>query len=71
MTGYPVPSPHEFMAQAAPLPLIDPAEYMRRAPVPPGGNTPWASAYSWELRDVIKRQAKRSPAERAGHPRAV
>ena len=43
------------------LPVISPDEYMRRAPVPPGGNTPWASAYSYELQQVIKRQANRSP----------
>ena len=40
---------------------VSPAEFMARTPAPTGGNSPWASGYGYDLRDVIVRQAHRQP----------
>jgi hypothetical protein len=38
-----------------------PGEFFARIPTMPGGNTPWAVQYGRELREIIVRQAHRSP----------
>src|SRR6516164_1482366 len=40
---------------------VSPAEFMASTPAPTGGNSPWASGYGYDLRDVIVRQAHRQP----------
>lgn len=41
--------------------MTTPAEFMRAAPAPLNGNTPWASRYAAELRRVVVEHAARAP----------
>jgi hypothetical protein len=40
---------------------LSPSEFMSASPAPLGGNTPWASRYAADLRNVVRQQAARAP----------
>lgn len=46
---------------------MSPDAFMRAVPALPGGNTPWAARYGLELREIIVRQAHRSPRNLQAH----
>lgn len=47
--------------------MTSPAEFMKAAPAPMNGNTPWASRYATEIRRVVTTAAERAPRSLQAH----